>query len=270
LSKPDDFLSGISGEVWGVRATTRAVLADARDDAVALAMALPVRLRRAAARVPARSVLALAVEREDMPNVLAEARVELERSHHHVTFASTTVGDRGKWENIDALMATYPAPGHDWLLVVDDDVILPRGFLDGFVFLAERFELRIAQPAHRARSHASWQVTRRRTGSVARQTAFVESGPVVGFHAVTFESLLPFPALRAGWGIDARWSALAREHGWRVGVLDALGVRHGLRRVAASYDREEAIAEGRRFLAGKPYVRASEAQKTLTVHRRWA
>ena len=269
MSEPDDFLSGTSGEVWGVRATTRALLADARDDALALARGLPVRLRRAAAHVPARRVLALAVERDDAPNVLPRARRELERSRHEVTFAATSAADRGKWENVDRLLREHPAAGHDWLLVVDDDVVLPHGFLDVFVFLAERFELRIAQPAHRARSHASWRVTRRRPGSVVRQTAFVESGPVVGFHALTFESLLPFPPLRAGWGIDAHWSAVARDRGWRLGVVDALGVRHGMRRIAASYDREEAIAEGRHFLASRPYVPASEAQRTLAVHRRW-
>ena len=34
--------------------------------------------------------------------------------------------------------------------MVDDDVVLPRGFLDRFLFLAERFGLQLAQPAHRA------------------------------------------------------------------------------------------------------------------------
>ena len=99
--------------------------------------------------------------------------------------------------------------GHDWLLVIDDDVALPRGFLDAFVFLAERFQLRLAQPAHRAHSHAAWQITRRRPQAVVRETRFVEIGPVVAFHHVTFEALLPFPPLRFGWGLDQHWSALA-------------------------------------------------------------
>ena len=113
---------------------------------------------------PRRSVLVLAVEREDEPNVLAAARAELLRSRHEVHFHQTGVGTAGKFENLDRLLETHPAAGHDWLLVVDDDVRLPRGFLDGFIFLAERFGLRLAQPAHRARSHAAWSVTRRRAG----------------------------------------------------------------------------------------------------------
>jgi len=255
--------------VWGKRATTRAVVHDARDDLLELLTARRRRLTRAAASWPARSVLALAVEREGEPNLLEAAFAELAHTHHHVEAVRATTAGRGKWENVDALLRDHPAAGHDWLIVIDDDVRLPRGFLDAFVFLAERFELRIAQPAHRARSHAAWDVTRRRPGVVARETMFVESGPVVGFHRETFETLLPFPPLRAGWGLDHRWSALAGEHGWKLGVLDTVAVTHGLRRIAASYDRSEAIDEARRFLAGKPYVRAADAQRTLVTHRSW-
>ncbi len=53
---------------------------------------------------------------------------------------------RGKFENLNALLAAHPPDGFDWLLVVDDDVALPRGFLDRFLFLAERLDLR-ARPA---------------------------------------------------------------------------------------------------------------------------
>ena len=49
----DDFMSGTSGHVHGIRATTRAVLADAVCDAIALAHFTPVRLP-AARRLPGR------------------------------------------------------------------------------------------------------------------------------------------------------------------------------------------------------------------------
>jgi hypothetical protein len=215
-------------------------------------------------------VLALGIERTDEPNLMAAARDELLRSKHEVRFGTTTAGDRGKFENLNLLLADDPVSASDWLLIVDDDVKLPAGFLDLFVFLAERFELRLAQPAHRARSHAAWAVTRRRPGSLVRETAYVEIGPVVGLHRSTFGELLPFPPLRAGWGLDLHWGALARERGWRIGVIDAVPVEHGIRKVAASYDRREAIAEARRFLAGRPYVKAAEAQRTLVTHRSWS
>jgi hypothetical protein len=266
---PPDFLSGTSGLVFGIRATSRAAAADALADTRTMLRAQPWRLRRAALRWPARRVLALGVERTGEPNLLAAGREELMGSKHDVRFDSIAVGGRGKFENLNALLARNPPRGFDWLLVIDDDVSLPRGFLDAFVFLIERFGLRLAQPAHRARSHAAWEVTRRRAGSVVRQTSYVEIGPVVAFHSATFDVLLPFPELRVGWGLDAHWSAVARDRGWPLGIVDATPIRHGLRRTAASYDRNEAIAEGQRFLADKPYVSASEANLNLAVHRTW-
>jgi hypothetical protein len=213
--------------------------------------------------------LALAVEREDRPNLLRAARDELHRSHHSVRFASCPAGTGGKFENLNRLLRGNPPEGYDWLVVLDDDVALPSHFLDAFLFLAERFDFRLAQPAHRGRSHAGWQVTRQQPRAVARETAYVEIGPVVAFHATTFEALLPFPELRAGWGLDLHWSALARDRGWRIGVVDATPIRHGLRAVASSYDRSDAIEEARRFLADRPYTKAADAQKTYAAHRSW-
>ncbi len=265
----DDFVSGTSGLVFGIRATSRAVVADTLADARAAGRGLPWRLRRAARGGRRRRVLALGIERPEESNLLDAAWRELRSSRHDVHLDRTIAGDRGKFENLNALLARNPVADYDWLLVVDDDVALPRGFLDAFLFLVERFELQLAQPAHRARSHAAWAVTRRRPGSVVRETEYVEIGPLVAFAAVTFDTLLPFPELKVGWGLDAHWGALARQHGWRLGVVDATPITHGIRKVAAAYDRQDAIAEGRRFLSERPYVTASEAQRTLVTHRSW-
>jgi hypothetical protein len=265
----EDFASGTSGQIFGIRATSRALASDAVADVYTTALARPWRLRAAAQAWPTRQILALAIERTGEPNVLGHARAELLRSKHRVQFASKDVGTLGKFQNLNRLLEVHPLDGCDWLLVLDDDVLLPRGFLDAFVFLAERFELRLAQPAHRSRSHAAWSVTRRRARSVVRETRFVETGPVVAFHRDTFDVLLPFPELRFGWGLDLHWSALARERGWRLGVIDALAIEHRLRRIAASYHHADALAETRRFLAARPYTRAADAQQTLATHTSW-
>jgi hypothetical protein len=265
----DDFLSGTSGEVSGIRAISRSLAADAVCDAAALVRLLPWRLRAAARGAPRRRVLVLAVERTDAPNLLPAALEELTRSHHEVVVATKDVAGLGKFENLNDLLAGHPAAGHDWLLTLDDDVVLPQAFLDVFLFLAERFDLALAQPAHQWRSHAAWRVTRRRPGVVARETRFVEIGPVSAFHARTFDTLLPFPPLRFGWGLELFWSALARERGWREGVIDATPVRHGLRKVASSYTHDDAIAEAREFLRDRPYTTAADAQRSIAEHRGW-
>lgn len=267
-SAPDDFLSGASGYVAGIRRSALARLTDATIDLSQSRQRAA--LRRAAERwPPRRRVLVLTIFRPDVPNLEAEARRELGGSRHEVRFEAVEVGGAGKFENLNRMLDRSPVTDGDWLLVLDDDVRLPSGFLDNFLFLAERFDLAIAQPAHRSYSHAAWSVTRRRPRSVVRETAFVEIGPVVAFQARTFSTLLPFPPLKAGWGLDNHWSALAAERGWRIGVIDATAVEHALRPVAASYDRSDAVAEAREFLADRPYVRAAEAQRTLITHRHW-
>ncbi len=268
---PTDWASGESGIVGGIRLGVRTRAEDALLDARRWATLEPRRLARAARREPPRRlrVLAIGVEREDRANLMDAARAELTRSRHDVEVATSGIGGRGKFENLNALIESHPLDARDWLLVLDDDVALPRGFLDAFLFLAERFALKLAQPAHRRRSHAAWRVTRRRAGSVVRETGFVEIGPVCAFHRDTFATLLPYPPLRAGWGLDAHWAALARERGWRIGVVDATPIRHVARPIADAYRRDDAVAEAQAFLAGRPYVTATEAQRTLAAHARW-
>jgi GT2 family glycosyltransferase len=257
-----DWLSGASGTVRGLR---RPLLraADALLDLEARASGRNRRLRRAArTRPPRRRVLVLGIERPG--RLMQAARIELHRTRHEVAMHTIEMGSppsmrtRGKFEHLDELLAAHDPAGYDWLLVIDDDVVLPRGFLDRFVHCAEDVGLQLAQPAHRRHSHAAWPVTRRRRGAV-RESRFVEIGPLTAFAAPTFSTLLPFPALRMGWGLDAHWSALAAEHGWRLGIVDATPILHATP-VGGGYARADAVAEGRRFLAGRPYVTRDEAR----------
>jgi hypothetical protein len=213
--------------------------------------------------------MVVGVQRPERATAARRIRAELLRSRHDVEIHTCEPQAKGKFENLNRLLAAHPAAGRDWLLIVDDDVELAHGFLDRFLFLCERFGLALAQPAHRLNSHAAWQQTRRRAGSVARETPFVEIGPVTAFGAVTFPTLLPFPQLRMGWGLDMHWAALARANGWRCGVVDAVAIRHRAAPVADAYSRQDAIAEARAFLASRPYLNALEANRTLSTHRRW-
>lgn len=266
---PDDFLSGESGTVGGIDGLRRAAL-DRGADALQLASGRRLRLDLAARRSPpTRRVLVLGIERTEHRALAEAVRAELARSRHDVELRFCAPEGRGKFENLNLLLDVHPPADHHWLLVVDDDIVLPRGFLDRFLFLAERFKLDLAQPAHHRASHAAWRVTRRRPSSIVRETCFVEIGPVTAFARCTFSTLLPFPELRMGWGLDVHWAALAREHGWRCGVIDAVAIRHRAAPAASAYSREQALSEARAFLERRPYLSANEVQRTLATHRRW-
>jgi GT2 family glycosyltransferase len=262
----NDFLSGESGTVGGRRDALRALA----DLAMELRGASQLLRVRRAARGFARRVLVLSVVRAENAGTYARAVRVLRRSRCEVVALERAPDGLAKFENLNALLAGVELGGFDWVLVMDDDVVLPSGFLDGFLWLAERYRLRLAAPAHRIRSHAAWRLLRRRWGSVVRETAFVEIGPVTALHRDTFEALLPFPPVGMGWGLDAHWSWIARERGWPIGVVDLLPIAHLLAAAGAGYEREAAIAAARAFLADHPYLPVGESQRTLVVHRRCA
>jgi hypothetical protein len=266
LPDPASFSSGVHGTVGGRRGALRRA-GDRALDAWLAAGGARHRIAALAATVAPRDVLVVAL-RSPGSTLIEPALDELRASRHTTRFAtgSTAELSGGKFQNANVLLeGRLPA---DWVLVVDDDVALPPGFLDGFLALAERLELDLAQPAQTLASHAAWRSARRVPFAIARQTNFVEIGPVTAFSRRAAEELLPFPDLRMGWGLDLHWAALAAARGLRLGVIDALPVRHETRPVGAAYRSAEATQEAQRFLAARPYVHAREAGRTLRTYRR--
>jgi hypothetical protein len=280
---PERVLSGESGIVEGPRRRARARLRDLTDDVAARLTGQARLVGRAAGRMPPRRVMVLGIYGDDGAGSLARALTALSSERHDVRFAFGALGqadrrlavhtvrDRlagaGKFENLNRLLDAAPVPAPDWTVVIDDDVDLPRGFLDRFLACAEGVALQLAQPAHRHTSSAAWSVTRRARGSVARRTRLVEIGPVTAFHSAVADVLLPFPPVRMGWGLDAHWGGLALERDWRLGVVDATPIRHESRRTASAYDRADAIAEIAGFLPGRPYIERDTALQVVERHR---
>ncbi len=284
---PDTFLSGDAGDVtdpW--RRTRRRLgeLAYGALDTLSGTRRRAARLARTAS--PPREVLVMGVYRPG--SLLAEALPALRSERHRVRIALGSTGPAdeplrehtvaedlggGKFENLNRVLeaaglAGAGAAAPDWTIAIDDDVRLPHAFLDRFLGVCEAFGLELAQPAQTLRSHSAWKVTRRRPAILMRETRFVEIGPVTAFSRVAASELLPFPELRYGWGLDLHWAAVAASRGWRLGVVDALPVRHELGVVAAAYAREDAVDEAARFLAERPYLPSERAGDVVAVHRR--
>ena len=284
---PSRFLSGTLGSPGGRRRRLARRLADRALDAQ-LARAAR-RLDQLAAQPPERDVVVCSVYRGD-GGLLPAAVDELRATRHRLTLALGSMGEAapalaahtvatglsgGKFENLNALMRSEHVRevlrptadrGRRWTIVVDDDVALPARFLDRMIGVCEHFDLALAQPAQSLASHAAWPVTRRRRAHLLRESRFVEIGPVTVFRSDALETLAPFPPLRYGWGLDLHWAALAEQHGWRLGIVDALPVRHEHAGVAGTYSSQDAIAEARRFLAEHPYLEADAVLQTVRSH----
>jgi hypothetical protein len=172
----------------------------------------------------------------------------------------------GRLANLNRLAELGGTGEADWILLLDDDVALDERFLDRLVALAERFRLQLVQPALTHTSHTAWPVTRRRP-TLLRLTRFAEMGPVLMMHREAFAALAPFPEQGMGWGICLHWAAEARRRGWRIGIADAVPVRHDLRPPAASYDRGEARAAAAELLRTREHIGWREADQVLERYR---
>ena len=281
MSSTADYLSDDAGDVthpWRRAKRAAGELAFAAIDHAAL---VGRRADAVARATPRRRVLVAGAYRPG--SLLPAALGALGSRRHEVRFAlgATEATDPalaahtvaqglggGKFENLNRVLAGTPTADFDWVLVVDDDLLLGPRFLDRFVGLCERFELDLAQAAQSQRSHSAWRVTRRRPASLVRETRFVEIGPLTAFGRRVAAELLPFPELRFGWGLDLHWAALGAERGWRLGVVDATPVRHESATVGAAYETADARAEAAGFLADRPYLPAARAGDVLATHRR--
>ena len=206
--------AGSSRAADGARAGT---VRDLADDAAAWLRLEPLRLAAAARDAPrrqrarARHLRARrrgahgAVRRRAAPQPpRVQHRAGGARQRRHEPLAADTAAGRasraGKFENLNALLAAAPPEDADWVIVVDDDVELPRGFLDRFLRArALRPPARPARAApHQPRGLARWSGGRAGRWRAAR--GWSRSARVTAFHRSVAGELLPFPAAAHGMG----------------------------------------------------------------------
>ena len=212
---------GHSGTVGGRRGTLRASPTRARRPRGAPRRRAGWRRGRRAR--PRRRVLVLGVDRPEVPGLMARRCAELERSAATTSpSTSPTAGGRGKFENLNALLAE-PRPGRLRLAAGRRRRRRAAAAASSTASCTPRKAgLRLAQPAHRLHSHAAWAVTRRRPGRRprARRPSWrsARSPP-----STATRSRRCCRSPRCAWAgastcTGRRWR---RERGWPIGVVDA-------------------------------------------------
>jgi glycosyltransferase involved in cell wall biosynthesis len=173
-------------------------------------------------------------------------------------------GNRLKSELLNELLAGQDLTQYQYVLSVDDDITLPEHFLDRFLSLQECLGFAIAQPARTSDSHIDLPIVEQQRGVIARQTHFVEIGPLVSFHRSIFPLVFPFDLTSPmGWGYENVWSQLMSDHGLRMGIIDVLPVEHKMRKSVAHYSWHEADRGRRALFAKHPHRSYADCFRVL-------
>jgi hypothetical protein len=155
----------------------------------------------------------------------------------------------------------------DYVIVTDDDVDLPAGFVDAYLAQVERFDFALAQPARTHDSFIDHPFVEQLDGLDARRTQFVEIGPVFSIRRDAARHLLPFDETSPmGWGYDFVWPKVLHDAGLNLGIVDATPVAHRLRKPVAEYHHGTVDGEMRDYLATRPHVTRHEAFRILKAY----
>jgi glycosyltransferase involved in cell wall biosynthesis len=170
-----------------------------------------------------------------------------------------------KFEIINALLKEEDLSQYEYLLIMDDDILLPDTFIDQFLFLQSKLNFAVAQPARSLNSNGYHTITFQQKGVLARQTLFVEIGPMASFHKSVYKFFLPFDLTSPmGWGYENIWSYIAKKHKFKIGIIDNTPVDHSLRETTKFYNGKICNIQKKDLLQKKPYLDLKECYQVLS------
>jgi hypothetical protein len=172
-----------------------------------------------------------------------------------------------KFKLLNQLLAQEDLGNYDFILFTDDDVVVPQGFLESYLDAQRRYDFALAQPARAWHSFYDHKMVVRKPWLKARETRFVEIGPVFSLDARAAKVILPFDeSSPMGYGYDFCWPVEMVKAGLKMGIIDAVSVDHSFRPQGVSYSASQNNVVMERYLLGRDHLTRDEAMKTLRKH----
>lgn len=172
-----------------------------------------------------------------------------------------------KFEILNGLLDRPDLDDYDYVIFSDDDVTVQKGFIDTYLAWVSRCNFSIAQPARSRHSYRNHKFVLQSRFAKARETRFVEIGPVFSFDRAALKHLLPFDLNSPmGWGYDYVWPAIAKEKGMKMGVIDATPVDHSYRAQSKTYNSTKHRDIMRRFLSENRHLHRKQAKRNLRYY----
>ena len=174
---------------------------------------------------------------------------------------------RPKFDIVNELLARHDLERFDHVLLVDDDIAVPAGFVDHLLGWQDRLGFALTQPARSWRSSVDHRIVLQQPDVAGRRTQFVEIGPVVSIARAAYPLLLPFNLdSPMGWGYENVWAHRIARAGLAMGIVDAVPVDHVLRPPVANYTWGDADEGRRRLLARNEHLPLEDCMRVLAVH----
>jgi hypothetical protein len=164
---------------------------------------------------------------------------------------------------LNQLMRDINLQDYDFILFSDDDITLPKGFMDAYIANQIKYNFSLAQPARALHSYYDHRFCLHRPWLRARETRFVEIGPVFSIARNLFNQLLPFNEISPmGWGYDRVWPVIVNNLSLTMGIIDCVRVDHSYRPQGTSYSKAENKITMNNFLEKHAHLTWREARKT--------
>lgn len=230
-------------------------------------------------------ILVLGIYLADKPNNAKDIMTRLSESkYHEIRQEWTSIGEgtideeiekftvfrlshsQPKFKILIDMLQMHDLQSYDYVIITDDDIILPYGFVDEYIYFQDKFDFHLAQPARTNNSYIDHPITEKQRGILARQTLYVEIGPLFCVHRSAYNIIFPFDLMSPmGWGYGNVWSFMFQEKGLKMGIIDHTPVDHSMRKPVQHYSWKEADAQRRVYLSRHPHLKLEECFRVLEV-----
>ncbi|MFM8333839.1 MAG: hypothetical protein ACKN9T_19385 [Candidatus Methylumidiphilus sp.] len=153
---------------------------------------------------------------------------------------------------------------YDYIIITDDDIVLPVCFLETYLAMVEQHDFALSQPARTHDSYIDHRFVEQLDGINARQTMFVEIGPLFCIRADAIGVLIPFDVTTPmGWGYDFTWPLTMEAAGLKMGIVDIAPVSHKLRKPVSNYSHGDADRQMKAYLSSHPHLQMEDAFRII-------
>jgi hypothetical protein len=169
-----------------------------------------------------------------------------------------------KFVLLNKMLGDEKLSDYKYIIICDDDISVPQGFIDRYLYYVNKYDFALAQPARTHSSYIDHHFVEVLDGLNARRTLFVEIGPLFSIRNDIFPYIFPFDETTyMGWGYDYVWPCIIEKLGLRMGIVDATPVEHSMRKPVKHYEYNSAAKTMEDYLSKNSHLLKDDSFRIL-------